>query len=179
MDADFHETIRVANFWRKVIGDYEYVNYDPDDLDRWYHALETRGPLDIRAYLNERYGKHPMPRLLGLVSKPPHPPMDVVMKWLEFHELKSHTAPLWLGSLGFFVICLMFFSGLEGCQNLKDLNLVDHNPGPTTPQIMPPPAFAAPVSQSFVAPTPPPPASQATGGLTLDNAPTGGSPGQH
>jgi hypothetical protein len=170
MENDFHEEIMVARFWREVIGEYEYVNYDPDDLYRWYHALETRGPMEIRAYLNERGGKHPMPRLLGLVSKPPHPPMDVVMLWLESHEHKAHTAPFWLGMGGFVTLCLLLGLGYEGCANLKDPNILSSQAGQTSTPLMPPAPASAPLPTATLptvaaAPTP------SQGPSTVDGAP--------
>jgi len=170
MDSDFHEEIRVARFWRDVIGEYEYVNYDPDDLYRWYHALETRGPMEIRAYLCERAGKHPMPRLLGLVSKPPHPPMDVVMLWLESHEHKAHTAPVWLGIGGFVTLCFLLGLGFEGCQNLKDPNLLILNPGQTASPLLPPLKASEPLPSAAL-PSVAQPSSPSQGPSTLDGAP--------
>jgi hypothetical protein len=170
MENDFHEEIQVARFWREVIGEYEYVNYDPDDLYRWYHALETRGPAEIRAYLNERGGKHPMPRLLGLVSKPPHPPIDVVMLWLESHEHKAHTAPFWLGMGGFVTICFLLGLGYEGCANLKDPNLLSSRAGQTSTPLMPPQQGSAPQPTALL-PSVQAPASPSQGSSTLDGAP--------
>jgi hypothetical protein len=170
MENDFHEEIQVARFWREVIGEYEYVNYDPDDLYRWYHALETRGPAEIRAYLNERGGKHPMPHLLGLVSKPPHPPMDVVMLWLESHEHKAHTAPFWLGMGGFVTICFLLGLGYEGCANLKDPNLLSSRAGQTSTPLMPAPQGSAPQPTALL-PSVQAPASPSQGSSTLDGAP--------
>jgi len=172
MDSDFHDEIRVARFWREVIGEYEYVNYDPEDLYRWYHALETRGPAEIRAYLRERAGKHPMPRLLGLVSKAPHPPMDVVMLWLESHEHKAHTAPFWLGIGGFVTLCFLFGLGFEGCQNLKDPNLLLNHPGQTSIPLVPPPGPSAPLPTAAL-PNVPQPSTPSQGSTHLDGAPVG------
>jgi hypothetical protein len=170
MDSDFHEEIRVARFWRDVIGEYDYVNYDPEDLYRWYHALETRGPSEIRAYLRERAGKHPMPCLLGLVSKPPHPPMEVVMLWLESHEHKIHSAPIWLGIGGFVTVCFLLGLGFEGCENLRDPNILILNPGRTATPLMAPPQAAAP-SPTATLPSVAQPSTPSQGPTTLDGAP--------
>ena len=169
---DFHHEISVATFWRQVIGQYEYVNYDPEDLYRWYEALETRGPAEIRAYLNERGGKHPMPTLLGLVSKPPHPPMDIVMLWLESHELKVRTSPVWLGVGGFVLLSFMISGLFIGCQNLKSPNLLVMHPGQTSPTLMQPqvsgtPQTGATLPTNSGAST----TSSAQGATTSDGAP--------
>ncbi len=146
MATELHEEIKVAQFWRGVIGVYEYVNYDPADLLRWYQALETRGPDEIRAYLNERAAKHPMKRLLGLVAKPPHPPMEVVMLWLEERERHSSSASVWMGVGGFVTLCFLLGVGFVGCQNLKNQNTLALKPGQTSPPLMQPQTGQAPQS---------------------------------
>ncbi len=91
-EVDFIEEIHIAQFWRKHLGEYEYVYFNPDDLRRWYIALETRGPQDIRELLIERTGRYPMGEITGIVAVAPHPSRRVIDLWLEFHS-KIHTRP--------------------------------------------------------------------------------------
>jgi hypothetical protein len=169
-DFTLHEEIRVARFWREIIGQYEYGNYDPDDLYRWYKALETRGPQDIRATINERATKYPVPRFLGLVSKPPHPPTELVMLWLETHELKTRTGPLWLGLGGFLMLSFLLGMGMQGCQHLHNLNQLALNPGQPAPPLLAPPAGTPPPATATL-PGVPTPNQPSQGPSTLDGAP--------
>jgi hypothetical protein len=170
VEFSLHEEIRVARFWREIIGQYEYGNYDPDDLYRWYKALETRGPADIRATINERATKYPVPRLLGLVSQPPHPPMELVVLWLETHELKTRTGSLWLGLGGFVTLSFLLGMGMQGCQNLHDINKLAMNPAQTSPAL-PQPLVGPPAPATATMPSVQAPAMPSQGPATLDGAP--------
>ena len=102
-DVDFIEEIRIAQFWRKQLGEYEYVYYNPDDLRRWYIALETRGPQEIREYLIERTGRHPMGEVTGIVAVAPHPSRKIIDLWLESYN-KMHTRPYWVALVAFLIL---------------------------------------------------------------------------
>jgi hypothetical protein len=121
-DLDFIEEIRIAQFWRKQLGELEYVQRDPEDLRRWYVALETRGPDEIRDYLIERTGRYPAGQVVGIVSKAPHPPREIIDLWLASHD-KTHTMPYWVGLAAFVVACMLIGPNMAGCQNLPDRSL--------------------------------------------------------
>ena len=141
-DVDFIEEIRIAQYWRKQLGEYEYVYFNPDDLRRWFIALETRGPTEMRAYLTERTGRYPMSVVTGIVSTAPHPPLSVVELWLASHEHTS-TKPYWTAAGATFLAIWFIFTNLQGCSNLTDLNRLDTHP----PQMSPPIQAAAPGAQ--------------------------------
>ena len=126
--VDFIEEIRIAQFWRKQLGEYEYVYYNPDDLRRWYVAMETRGPQEIRDYLIERTGRHPMGEVTGIVSVAPHPPRHIIDLWLESYN-KVHTRPYWIALVAFLVVVYYTMANLAGVQSL---------PGKTHFQLHPP-----------------------------------------
>jgi hypothetical protein len=147
-DLNFREEIRVAQYWRKQMGDLEYVKRDPDDLFRWYEALENRGPVEIRAYLVERSGRHPMVEVTGIVAKAPHPTRDIVDIWLASHE-EARTMPYWAGAAAFLILCLLIGPNVSGCQNMHQIRLF--------PNGAPPQATLAPGQVGATGPT-----SQAT-----------------
>ena len=124
---NFQVEIRIAQFWRRQLGEYEYVNHNPDDLQRWYIALETRGPEEIRQYLIERTGRHPMPCITGIVARAPHPSREIVDLWLASH-VKTRTAGYWLAAPVFIAFVYLFATNLEGFQNLKSKNKLAANP---------------------------------------------------
>ena len=113
--VDFIEEIRIAQFWRKHIGEYEYVAHNPDDLRRWYIALETRGPVEIRDYLIERTGRHPMGQVTGIVATAPHPPRAIIDVWLDSYN-KTRTRPYWLAGLAFLVLVYYSMTTLTNFQ---------------------------------------------------------------
>jgi hypothetical protein len=173
-NVDFIEEIRIAQFWRKQLGEYEYVDYNPDDLRRWYVALETRGPDDIRDYLAERESRYPMQVVLGIVSSAPHPPRPIVDLWLQSHTQTS-TRPFWAAGAAFVLLAVLVAPNIQGCQNLKQFNPL----GPTPPRMTGPIAAgqnggAAPANATnpsvpiAMAPSSlaSPPAAKPTGGLT-------------
>ena len=116
-DVDFVEKIHIAAYWRKQLGEYEYVNHNPDDLRRWYIALETRGPDDIRSYLDERASRYPTKIVTGVVSVAPHPPLAIVELWLASRR-PIRTAPYWTALLAFCVLGFLTATNLHGCMNL-------------------------------------------------------------
>jgi hypothetical protein len=133
-DRDVREEIRIALFWRALIGDYEYIKFNPDDLLRWYDALALRGPEEIRTVLDERYATRPVPAVLGIVSKAPHPPVWLVREWLMHHEQKVRTGGYWMATGTFIFASFLFFPMMYGCTQLKPVSPYAMNPpesGPT------------------------------------------------
>ncbi len=153
---DFIEEIRIAQFWRKHLGDADYVDFNPQDLRRWYEALENRGPEEIRAYLIERTGRHPMGQITGIVSAAPHPPLRIINVWLEARN-KVRTGPYWLAGLVFFIFTYYAATTLSGYMHLKTATALQMNPpqiGQPGPGIQTP---AGPVPAGSTLPTQPPP----------------------
>ena len=126
-DVDFVEKIHIAAYWRKQLGEYEYVNYNADDLRRWYIALETRGPDDIRSTLRERASRYPVHVLTGLVSLAPHPPLSIVELWLASREHTS-AKPYWTALLAFCLLGYVAATNLQGCATLVDPNTLVSQP---------------------------------------------------
>ena len=133
-DVDVRTDMRVALFWRALIGDFEYIRYDPEDMLRWYMALELRGPHEIRDLVTERYSSRPMPVILGVVSKAPHPPAQLVREWLAFHEQQVRIGAYWWAPVGFCLFCGLVFPFFYGCQNLQPINPLVMNPPATGPR---------------------------------------------
>jgi hypothetical protein len=127
--------MRIALFWRALIGDMEYIRYDPEDMLRWYLALELRGPEEIRELVTERYSSRPMPAVQGIVTKAPHPPTQLVREWLFYHEQKVRVGAYWFAPLGFCILCGLVFPYLYGCQNLQPVNPLFMNPPNIGPQL--------------------------------------------
>ena len=140
---DFIKDIQIAQFWRKHLGEYEYVTqYNPDDLKRWYIALETRGPDEIRDYLIERTGRYNTGEVTGIVSVAPHPPRNVIDLWLESHD-KVHTLPYWVAFAGFLVLAYYSMTTLAGFEHLPTQTQSQlHPPMPGGP---PPPVGPSPL----------------------------------
>jgi len=134
-DIDVRTQMRIALFWRGLIGDSEYIKFNPEDLLRWYMALELLGPVDIRDVLTERYSTRPVPSMLGIVSKAPHPPLWIVREWLQFHEQKVSTGGYWWAAVSFPVLCLITMPFLHGCIGLTPINPLAMNPPNTSPQV--------------------------------------------
>lgn len=134
-EVDVREEMRIALFWRGLIGDFEYIKFDPDDLLRWYMALELRGPEEVRDHLTERFSSRPMPSMTGLVAKRPHPPLWLVREWLAYHETKVRTGAFWWGTIIFITASFMTFPVLYGCVALQPLNPLVMNPPTSTPQM--------------------------------------------
>jgi hypothetical protein len=165
-NVDVRYEIKVATFWRRLIGDLEYSRYLPGDLFRWYEALELAGPDDVRELFHRRQSNRPMPKIYGLVGTAPHPPAHLVQIWLESHETKIYTAPYWYGAAVFITLVFMFGVYMNGLQNLKPLDPFYYNPPqlsavvlaapqamPTGPNTPVPTSPTAPVSQLPVAPS--------------------------
>ena len=155
------EEIKIALYWRRVLGEMEYVDYDPEDLRRWFKALELRGPSEIRDYVSERTQRHNPSHLHGLVAAP-HPPLAIVELWLQSHENKPRLKPLWVGLAGFTMLSLIVATNFNGCQTLKNHNPLVLTPPQTQQAVQPgepgsPPAATATAPQNL-----PPPASTAT-----------------
>jgi hypothetical protein len=136
-ERDVREEIKIAIFWRNLIGDFEYIKFDPDDMMRWFDALELRGPIEIRHLLRERYATRPVNAMLGITSRAPHPPTWLVREWLAFYEQKVSTRPAWLTAFGFVVLSFMAFPLLHQCADLQPVSMYVMNPPSSGPTIMP------------------------------------------
>ncbi len=165
---NFIEEIRIAQFWRKLLGEHEYVTlYNPDDLHRWYKALETRGPEEVRSYLIERTSRHPMGEVTGIVSMAPHPPRNVIDLWLESHD-KVRTRPYLLVVAGFIVLAYYTMTNLAGFQHIAShtqLQLNPPTPGGLPPQVGPSPLPNVNATMPANLPAPASVASPATGSI--------------
>jgi hypothetical protein len=156
--TELRKEIKIAIFWRKLIGDLEYVKFNPDDVLRWHIALEMRGPDEIRDLVGERYRtqarRAPM---LGLVGEAPHPPVWMVREWLA---TKQPVFPKWRG-MGL-LLCFIVLSGLllptiHGCETLTPINPLIVKPplhppavvGGSNYTVIVPPAFAPTPVPSF------------------------------
>jgi len=165
----FQREIRVAEFWRKQLGELEYSGRNPDDLYRWYEAMELRGPEEIRAYVEERMGRYPSIPVTGIVPLAPHPTRDIIDIWLASHD-KARTVPYWTSVAALLVVCIWVVPTLHSCQNVRDPTqpqfwlpqaatltaaTLTGAPTPTATQPIQPPAppvnFASPVSSSIAA----------------------------
>ena len=170
-DVDFVEEIRIAAFWRKQLGEYEYVGYNAEDLRRWYIAMETRGPADIADFLIERSGRFPRNAIAGIVAVAPHPPLYIVELWLASHRQVSLRS-YWIALATFCVASILVGENLQGCAQLRDLNRLDTHPPQMTPPVQagsagPPPPAAATLPNPGI-----PPANTAS-------PPATGSPPHH
>ena len=126
-EVGFVGEIRIAQFWRKRLGEYEYVNHNADDLRRWYIAMELRGPVEMRDYLNERASRYPMARVTGIVATAPHPPREIVQTWLESHN-KVHTRPYVAAGAALLVFVWLFGTKLASFERLKPINQLQMHP---------------------------------------------------
>lgn len=166
-DVDFIEEIRIAQYWRKQLGEYEYVYYNPDDLRRWFIALENRGPQEIRDYLNERAGRHPEGMVTGIVSVAPHPPRAIVDLWLSSHD-RTRTSSYWIAMAIFTTFCFVAIPYLHGCATLQNVNRVATRPPQMSPPLQPG-QFGPPPNAPATLPNPGPPPTVSTA-----SPPTGG-----
>jgi hypothetical protein len=115
----FQREIRVAEFWRKQLGELEYSARNPDDLFRWYEAMELRGPEEIRAYLDERMGRYPTMPVTGIVPVAPHPTRDIIDLWLASHTT-TRTGHYWTASAALLLVCIWFVPTLHGCMDVQN-----------------------------------------------------------
>jgi hypothetical protein len=136
--------IRIAVFWRDLIGDYEYIKFDPDDMLRWYLAMEVRGPVEVAALMAERFAaaarRSPV---VGLVGQAPHPPAWLVREWLGTQRPKfpqGRAVTLGMALLLFVSIAL---PTLHSCVNLKNNNPLAYQPPNPHPAIVAPGAPSA------------------------------------
>jgi hypothetical protein len=121
-ERDIRSEVKIALFWRHLIGDFEYVKFNPDDMLRWYDALELRGPVEIRDLLTERYGTRPAATIQGVVAEAPHPPSWLVREWLQYYEQKVKTGGLWMATGAFVLSSFVAFPLLYGCTQLHPLS---------------------------------------------------------
>jgi len=176
-ELKFVKEIRIAQFWRRELGDDGYNQRDPDDLVRWFDALELRGPDEIRAYLKERGSRYPDWPVTGIVERAPHPTRAIVEMWLGTHD-KARTGPF-VWAFGTFMMCCMFLvTSMVGCQNVRSWNpQYAWLPQPAT--LMPgtnsgPPAALA----TMPIQAPPPPINIASPSATAIAAQNGSAPPQ-
>ena len=165
--VDFIEEIHIAQYWRKQLGEYEYVYYNPDDLRRWYIALETRGPEEIRDFLIERTGRYPMGEVTGIVGTAPHPPRHIIDLWLESYN-KVHTRPYWVAFVAFLVLVYYSMTTLSGIQHLPAKTPFQLNPpivGGPPPPVGTTPFPGVPSTQPASLPAPASRASPPTGSM--------------
>jgi hypothetical protein len=169
---EVREEIRIALFWRQLIGDAEYNRFQPEDYDRWYRALEMRGPEEIRELVDTRFITQHKGVLTGLVTERPFPPLWIVREWLSTHENKVHTGGYWLGFIGFLTLVFMLGPFVYGCQNLVPMNPLDMNPPSTQAGVLP----LSPVLK-FTQPLPPtgPPLTSGVGRSAAGMTPTPGN----
>ncbi len=160
-DVDFIEEIRIAQFWRKHLGEIEYVYYNPDDLRRWYIALETRGPVEIRNLLIERTSRYPMGQVTGIVAKAPHPPRDIIDLWLDSYN-KVRTRSYWVAGLAFIVFAYVVMTNLAGLNRIPALTKGQLNPAVVGGAMQPPNTATPVVSGSTLPATLTPPAAVAS-----------------
>jgi hypothetical protein len=181
---DIREEVRISLFWRALVGDFEYVKFNPDDMLRWYDALELRGPLEIRELIDERYTGRPGLVATGIVAGAPHPPVWLVRDWLMHHEAKIRTAPYWVATAAFVLLFFMLGPLLYGITALQPLSRYVMNPPTNGPQVYDP---TTPTSRNAMPnPTQPTPTftpgvtsaqSQGIAGAAMGVAPAGGATG--
>lgn len=170
-ETDIREEMRIAVWWRGLIGDAAYSSFDPEDMLRWYQALTLRGPEEIRAMITERHwGGRPMPTVPGIVDKRPHPPFWLINTWLEYQESRVSTALPWGLLASFVLISGMGLAGLQGCSQLRTVSPLAMSPPQTAAKVAPytntPSAAATPssgVSGGFAPPSVAPATTTVTG----------------
>jgi hypothetical protein len=185
--VDVRTEMRIALFWRALIGDFEYIRYNPEDMLRWYMALELRGPIEIRELITERYSSRPMPVIHGVVNKAPHPPTRLVREWLSYHEQQVRTGAYWYAPVGFCLFCGLLFPFLYSCQYLQPMNpLVMHPPNngiqapqsvANSPNYGASPSMLPPITGGPTGTVTLPPNGGNTGGVAPTAAPTAGVTG--
>lgn len=135
--TELRKEIGIAIFWRKLIGDLEYVKFNPDDVLRWHLALDMRGDEDIRSLMFERY--HTVARrapVLGIVGETPHPPAWIVREWLKTHEPKFPMWRIFSLSCGFVLVMGLLLPVMNGSQNLKPTNTLVLKPPIVQPNVL-------------------------------------------
>ena len=178
-DRDIREEVGISLFWRELIGDYEYGRFNPDDMLRWYDALQLRGPEEIRELIDERYHGRPVSTVLGIVSRAPHPPIWLVREWLALYENKVRTRPYWLAAFVVVGLCFIFFPMLHGVQDLTPISPYYLHPPFGGPQVYQPSTPAGPTALTAVNSVPPlvtPPGPTGPQSAGIAGAATGASP---
>ena len=137
-DRDVREEVGISLFWRDLIGDYEYGRFNPDDMLRWYDALQLRGPEEIRDLVNERYTGRPVSAVQGIVSGAPHPPIWLIREWLGQYENTVSLRPYWLAAAGFVLLCFMVMPTISGMTRLTPLSTYIMHPPFGGPQVYEP-----------------------------------------
>lgn len=127
-DPPAREFNKVMLFWRELIGEETFHTYPTAELWRWYQALERMGPLDVRMRVIERSSAWGLKELNGIVGYAPHPPMVLVEKWLETHELRRSPAiPIGIAA-GLFTFIAVAFSQFSGCTLVAPPNQLQMHP---------------------------------------------------
>jgi hypothetical protein len=171
-DLNIREEMRIALFWRGLIGDATYGRFDPEDCLRWYQALELRGRDEIRTLRNQRYFTAQTGVMQGIVGKAPHPPVWLVNAWLERQEHQVPYIGSYWGMAFFVVVCIgLVFGNMPGCANLSPMNTLAMKPPdqPTVTSYPAPPVSGLGVVLSPVAALGPPTAAGA--GMPTSNGP--------
>jgi hypothetical protein len=148
--TEIRKEIKIAIFWRKLIGDFEYVKFNPDDVLRWHIALEMRGAEEIRNLMTERYTSQARRApVLGLVGDAPHPPSWMVREWLSTKQRKF---PMWRGLgllLGFIILSGLLLPTIHGCENLQPMNPLVMKPALNPPGVVGGSQFTVTVPPAF------------------------------
>ena len=173
MSEVFVVEIRIDQFWRKRLGENEFIHHNADDLRRWYIAMESRGPREIRDYLDERASRYPRERITGIVATAPHPPREIVQTWLESHD-RTHTMPYWAAGIAILVLVWLCGTNLAKFERLKPINQLQAQPqvGALPPSNGGPSGPGAPVSRSTLPQSLPAPANAASPPTGQQSQPT-------
>ena len=184
-DRDIRQEVGISLFWRELIGDYEYGRFNPEDMLRWYDALQLRGALEIRTLIDERYTGRPVSVVLGVVSGAPHPPIWLVREWLAYYENKVSTGAYWMAAAGFIAICFLVVPVFHGIQDLTPLSTYVLHPPFGGPQVYQPAGLQTsnPLTATVSAPPlvsipgPTGPTSGGIAGVATGATPAGGTTG--
>ena len=185
-DRDIRQEVGISLFWRELIGDYDYGRFNPEDMLRWYDALELRGPDEIRELIDERYSGRPMSAVHGIVAAAPHPPLWLVREWVEHYETKVSTSGYWLGAICFVLLAFAIAPFLNSVQSLTPLSTYIMQPPFGGPQTFQPAStsqnndsLSATVTSPPAISTPGPTGPQSGGiaGVATGSSPAGGTTG--
>jgi len=127
--TELRKEIKIAIYWRQLIGDFEYVKFNPDDMLRWYLAMDLRGADEIRDLVKERYENEARrATVLGVVGQAPHPPVWLVREWLNTRQPKFPIWRIFSVSASLVVVVGILAPTVNGCQGLKTMNPLAYNP---------------------------------------------------
>ena len=127
--TELRKEIKIAIYWRQLIGDFEYVKFNPDDMLRWYLAMDLRGADEIRGLITERYENEARRvTVAGVVGQAPHPPVWLVREWLKTREPKFPKWRIFSASVGLVIVVGIVVPTMHGCEGLKPMNPLVYNP---------------------------------------------------